>query len=164
MDAFFCFFRWASPPTWHHLFLLLKFKDDDNRDTKELATNVVGDIFLTRLASHIEHLHESSFGNLDKITIQSFLAMMRQMYTDVYVPGVNANGAKVNFGVVLSKFRMFEPRLQLMPLASALFDQVFKSVNRLSTFTAFNSSADTASFIAVLFNGGTMNDYAVLNT
>lgn len=165
MDAFFCFFRWASPPTWHHLFLRLRFQDDDNRSTQEAETNAVGDAFLVRLASHIDHLHESSFGGLDKMTIQSFLALMRQMYYYVYVPGVHVQGVKVNFGVMLSKLRLFGTRLQMRELAEKVYDQAFQSVYSLAaSHTTYNNRADAATFMATFINDSAMDgdDCAIL--
>lgn len=164
MDSFFCFFRWAELPAWHPLFQRLYFENDYGTPSVQPAANIVGDNFLARLALHIDHLHENGHAAQDKLTVQAFLALMKQLYSEVYVPGVNVQGVKVNFGVILSKFRVFEPRLQLVPLASALFNQAFKSVHFLSSHTAYNNRADAATFMATFINNSAMDgdDCAIL--
>lgn len=126
-------------------------------------TNAVADIFIARLVSHVDYLHESGFGDQDKLTVQAFLAMMKQMYTQVYVPGTQ--GVKVTFDIILANHRLFSRRIGLINLAEALYDQAFKSVVYLSEMTKFNNREDTTNFIVALCNEGAVDGQhrAVLN-
>lgn len=161
MPSFFCFFRWAELKTWRELFQRLNFEYDNGLRSKQSTENEVGDTFLALLVSHLNHLYENDRPAQDQLTEQAFLALMKQLYTEVYVPSVPGYEGRVIFSTIMAKYQLFCGKFNLKfsfnTLAETLFGQAFKSVRLLSEVTKYNNRADTANFIAAFCNSSTMH-------